>query len=334
MKRSKRKIIAVLMAIAMAFSVMIMTDSTPAQAATKAQGTVNINTKKLIIPKGSTTSFKNNTLIMVKDCRYQIKAKFGKKTVASKIKYKSSDSKTVKVSKIGMITARKPGRAVIKITCKKANKTLNVKVIADHKHRLKTIVKATCNKTGKRLCKTCGAILTTAVSKHDFITYAEPTCTTDGVLMCKTCKNTKPLAKLAHEYVTRSTEEIEGGGDVYYEDLKYCAGCGINITKWTDEQIQAHQNDTEGIKNETSNPECFAAGYTGILHAEKYPTYVMTKTTVSECKNCGSTADPEVKDLYEVYYDEWRNTIRKDTNRIIQESEWYQKAKPWLEKQK
>lgn len=51
-------------------------------------------------------------------------------------------------------------------------------------------------------------------------------------------------------------------------------------------------------------------------------------------QHCGAWKDQIVENLYKIYYDEWRNIVRKSDNKILEESVWYKKAKPYLEKAK
>ena len=81
MKRLTTKIITIASCAVMMLSVPFV-NTQSVQAAVKSQGTVNLatTTKKLSIPKGTSTAIKNNTLTMVKGRRYAVKFKIKGKT--------------------------------------------------------------------------------------------------------------------------------------------------------------------------------------------------------------------------------------------------------------
>ena len=335
MKRLTTKILTIAACAAMMLTAAPLANTQSVQAAVKAQGTVNLTTQKLSIPKGVKTAMVNKTVTMVKARRYQVKAKFGTTVVKSQAKWKSRKPAVATVSSTGLITAKAPGTATIKVTYGKKSQTFKIKVIASHTHSWKTLSKSTCATKGKKLCKTCGATGTTAVSKtHSFKITKKATCETKGVKTCTVCGTKEAIAKTAHEYVTETSEYIEGRGKAYYEDAEYCNGCGIDITHWSVDESSAHWTDIAGMQAGTVNWDCFSAGSNGASGVEKYPKYVVNKTVETYCKHCGAWKDKTSEDLYEVYYDEWRNVVRKSDNKILEESVWYKKAKPYLEKAK
>ena len=85
------------------------------------------------------------------------------------------------------------------------------------------------------------------------------------------------------------------------------------------------------MSNGTASWDCFSASVTGAVGVERYPKYVMAKNEETYCKTCGAYKDLNVTDLYEVYYDEWGNTVRKSDNKIIEETIYYKNYKPYLE---
>lgn len=343
MKRLTTKILTIAACAAMMLTAVPLANVQSVQAAVKAQGTVNLETKKLSIPKGTSTAITNNTLTMVKGRRYAVKFKIKGKayslaTLPTTVGKAKVNTTTIASIKNNMLTANKAGTTTFRVVKGSKNLvTLKVKVIdtTAHKHSWKTLTKATCASKGKKLCKTCGATGTTAMSKtHSFKITKKATCETKGVKTCTVCGTKEAIAKTAHEYVTETATYIEGRGKAYYEDAVYCNGCGIDISNWTRNQIDFHYTDIEGMQTGTANWDCFNAGHNMLAGVEKYPKYVKTKTVETYCKHCGAWKDKTNEDLYEVYYDEWRNVVRKSDNKILEESVWYKKAKPYLEKAK
>lgn len=335
MKRLTTKILTIAACAAMMLTAAPLANVQSVQAAVKAQGTVDLTTQKLSIPKGVKTAMVNKTVTMVKARRYQVKAKFGTTVVKSNATWKSSKPAVATVSSTGLITAKAPGTTTIKVTYGKKSQTFKIKVIASHTHSWKTLSKSTCAAKGKKLCKTCGATGTTAVSKtHSFKITKKATCETKGVQTCSVCGTKEAIAKTKHAYVTETSEYVEGRGKPYYEDAIYCNGCGIDVSNWTPNEVSLHQVDIEGMQAGTVNWDCFNAGVNGLSGVEKYPKYVVNKTVETYCKHCGAWKDKTSEDLYEVYYDEWRNVVRKSDGKILEESVWYKKAKPYLEKAK
>lgn len=104
MKKIKRQILTLMMALMVMFTMMPNT----VEAAAKKSVTVSVSTKKLA-PKKSA----------------QLKVKYGKKNVTKKAKYKTSNKKVLTVNKKGKITAKKVGKATI--TVKYGKKTKKVK---------------------------------------------------------------------------------------------------------------------------------------------------------------------------------------------------------------
>ena len=293
MKRSITKIFTIAACAAMMLTAMPMQS---VQAATTSQGTISLSTQKLVIKKGVKTAMVNKTLTMVKNRRYQVKAKFGKTTVSKTGTYKSSKPAVATVSSTGLVTAKTPGKATIKVTYNGKNQSFKVKVIASHKHAWKTTRKATCAVKGKKLCQTCGATGTTAMkTTHTFKTTKKATCRTSGTQTCTVCGTTAKIAKTAHAWQTDTWESIEGRGKPYETATVYCNGCNIDMTFWTKEQRDAHLNDF-------NNLQCFCAGVNGAFGITAYPKYCMVKKTEITCKNCGAWKDKFQEDLYECDY--------------------------------
>lgn len=115
MKKIKRQILTLMMALMVMFTMMPNT----VEAAAKKSVTVSVSTKKLA-PKKSA----------------QLKVKYGKKNVTKKAKYKTSNKKVLVVNKKGKITAKKVGKATV--TVKYGKKTKKVKF---------TVVKPAAKKT-------------------------------------------------------------------------------------------------------------------------------------------------------------------------------------------
>lgn len=343
MKRLTTKILTIAACAAMMLTAAPLANVNTVQAAVKAQGTVNLKTKKLAIPKGSTTVLKNNTLTMVKGRRYAVKFKIKGKayslaTLPATVGKAKVNTTAIASIKNNMLVANKAGTTTFRVVKGSKNLvTLKVKVIdtTAHKHAWKTLSKSTCATKGKKLCKTCGATGTTALSKtHSFKITKKATCETKGVETCTDCGLKNALPKTAHKYVTETWEKVEGRGKPYFVNTFYCNGCGIDMTDWTREQIDFHYTDIDGMQAGTANMDCFNAGHNGASGVERYPKYVMAHNEETYCKTCGAHKALNVEDLYEVYYDEWRNVVRKSDNKILEESVWYKKAKPYLEKAK
>ena len=221
MKRLTTKILTIAACAAMMLTAAPLANVQSVQAAAKAQGTINLKTKKLSIPKGTSTAITNNTLTMVKGRRYAVKFKIKGKAYslatlpATVGKAKVNNTATASI-KNNLLTANKAGTTNLRII--KDGKDLvklKVKVIdtTAHKHTWKTLTKSTCATKGKKLCKTCGATGTTALSKtHNFQTTKKATCERKGVETCADCGLTNTLPKTAHNYVTRTNTSIEGRG--------------------------------------------------------------------------------------------------------------------------
>lgn len=331
MKKSITKIFTIAACAAM---MLTATPVANVQAAATSQGTINLATQKLVIKNGTSTAMASKTVTMVKARRYQVKAKFGSTTVTTKGTYKSSKTSVATVSSTGLVTAKAPGTATISVTYNGTKQTFKVKVVASHTHSWKTTAKATCAAKGKRLCKTCGVVGSTAKkTTHTWKTTKKATCQTAGKQTCTVCGTAKTVAKTAHKYVTETWTGVEGRGKKSYVNTFYCNGCGIDMTGWSHEKRQTHWSDIPGILAGTSNENCWGAGTNGAAGEERYSKYVVVENTETYCKTCGAHKDLIEKDLYEVYYDEWRNLVRKSDGTIIQESVWYKNYKPYLEKQ-
>ena len=290
MKRSITKIFTIAACAAMMLTAMPMQS---VQAATTSQGTISLSTQKLIISKGVKTAMVNKTLTMVKNRRYQVKAKFGKTTVSKTGTYKSSKPAVATVSSTGLVTAKAPGTATIKVTYNGKSQSFKVKVIASHKHAWKTTRKATCAVKGKKLCQTCGCTGTTATkTTHTFKTTKKATCRTSGTQTCTVCGTTAKIAKTSHNWRTATTEILEGRGKPHEITAVNCGGCGASMTHWTEEQITAHRTNFD-------NFQCFGACINYTIGIDEYPQYFMVKYTEITCKNCGAWKDSFQEDLYE-----------------------------------
>lgn len=289
MKRSITKIFTIAACAAMMLTAIPMQS---VQAATTSQGTISLSTQKLIISKGVKTAMVNKTLTMVKNRRYQVKAKFGKTTVSKTGTYKSSKPAVATVSSTGLVTAKAPGTATIKVTYNGKSQSFKVKVIASHKHAWKTTRKATCAVKGKKLCQTCGATGTTAMkTTHTFKTTKKATCEKSGTQTCTVCGTTAKIAKTSHAWQTNTLESIEGRGKPYYVTTLICTGCRADMTEWTMEQITAHRCHLDS--------PCFGSNITSASGVTRYPKYFMIKETEITCKNCGAWKDRLKEDLYE-----------------------------------
>lgn len=289
MKRSITKIFTIAACAAMMLTAMPMQS---VQAATTSQGTISLSTQKLIISKGVKTAMVNKTLTMVKNRRYQVKAKFGKTTVSKTGTYKSSKPSVATVSSTGLVTAKAPGTATIKVTYNGKSQSFKVKVIASHKHAWKTTRKATCAVKGKKLCQTCGCTGTTAMkTTHTFKTTKKATCEKSGTQTCIVCGTTAKIAKTSHAWQTDTWESIEGRGKPYYVTTVICGRCNTDMTEWTMEQITAHRFNLDS--------PCHCANITSAVGVTRYPKYFMVKETEITCKNCGARKDLLKEDLYE-----------------------------------
>ena len=294
MKKRVRLLLALIVCAAMLYAGLTAPLATTVSAAVKTDGTIDLQKKALVIPKGKKTAIKGRTLTMVKNRRYQVKAKFGKTTVSKTGTYKSSKPAVATVSSTGLVTAKTPGTATIKVTYNNKSQSFKVKVIASHKHAWKTTRKATCAVKGKKLCQTCGATGTTAMkTTHSFKTTKKATCEKSGTQTCTVCGTTAKIAKTSHAWQTDTWESIEGKGKPYYVTTVICGRCNADMTEWTDEQIEAHRYD---INN---NPQCFGARIHGADGVTRYPKYCMVKKTEITCKNCGAWKDKFQEDLYE-----------------------------------
>ena len=290
MKRSITKIFTIAACAAMMLTAMPMQSI---QAATTSQGTISLSTQKLVIKKGVKTAMVNKTLTMVKNRRYQVKAKFGKTTVSKTGTYKSSKPAVATVSSTGLVTAKAPGTATIKVTYNGKSQSFKVKVIASHKHAWKTTRKATCAVKGKKLCQTCGCTGTTAMkTTHTFKTTKKATCEKSGTQTCTVCGTTAKIAKTSHNWRTDISESLEGRGKPHEVTTIMCGGCEANMTHWTEEQINAHRTNFD-------NFQCFGANIAYVHGVNEYPQYFMVQYTEITCKNCGAWKDSYKEDLYE-----------------------------------
>jgi Bacterial Ig-like domain (group 2). len=108
MKKIKRQILTLMMALMVMFTMMPNT----VEAAAKKNVTVSVSTKKLA-PKKSA----------------QLKVKYGKKNVTKKAKYKTSNKKVLTVNKKGKITAKKVGKATITVRYGKKTKKVKFTIV-------------------------------------------------------------------------------------------------------------------------------------------------------------------------------------------------------------
>ena len=293
MKKRVRLLLALIVCAAMLYAGLTAPLATTVSAAVKTDGTIDLQKKALVIPKGKKTAIKGRTLTMVKNRRYQVKAKFGKTTVSKTGTYKSSKPAVATVSSTGLVTAKVPGTATIKVTYNGKSQSFKVKVIASHKHAWKTTRKATCAVKGKKLCQTCGATGTTAMkTTHTFKTTKKATCEKSGTQTCTVCGTTAKIAKTSHNWRTDISESLEGRGKPYEASFVYCNGCNTDVTNWTNEQFTEHQTDFD-------NFPCFCAGTHSYIDVNVYPQYFMVRYTEITCKNCGAWKDSYKEDLYE-----------------------------------
>lgn len=312
MKRLTTKILTIAACAAMMLTAAPLANVQSVQAAVKAQGTVNLETKKLAIPKGSTTVLKNNTLVMVKGRRYAVKFKIKGKaynlaTLPATVGTAKVNTTAIASIKNNMLVANKAGTTTFRVVKGSKNLvTLKVKVIdtTAHKHAWKTITKATCATKGKKLCETCGGTGTTAVSKtHNFEITKKATCKTKGTETCSVCGLKNTLPKTAHHYITKTNIHIEGRGKkTKYETSMLCPGCRWDMTEWTTKQRQAHQGHIEAMIEGKLSDACLSAGYTGVAGAIRYEKRVKVQTTETYCENCGAWDMDKTyeKDLYYV----------------------------------
>lgn len=147
--------------------------------------------------------------------------------------YSSSDSAVVSVTKEGMVTALRPGTAVITVTSKdvqgykSASFNVTIKVegtcsSGNHSWDYGTITQsATCSREGERTytCSLCGATKTESISKTNhswFTSTTDPTCGMDGRVeaVCTECGASK------------DTEYIPATGDHFWVD-GVCHDCGM-----------------------------------------------------------------------------------------------------------
>lgn len=292
MKKRVRLLLALIVCAAMLYAGLTEPLATTVSAVVKTDGTIDLQKKALVIPKGKKTAIKGRTLTMVKNRRYQVKAKFGKTTVSKTGTYKSSKPAVATVSSTGLVTAKAPGTATIKVTYNGKSQSFKVKVIASHKHAWKTTRKATCAVKGKKLCQTCGCTGTTAMkTTHTFKTTKKATCEKSGTQTCTVCGTTAKIAKTSHAWQTDTWESIEGRGKSYYVTTLICTGCRADMTEWTMEQITAHRCHLDS--------PCFGTNITSVSGVTRYPKYFMVKETEITCKNCGAWKDLLKEDLYE-----------------------------------
>lgn len=314
MKRLSTKIMTIAACAAMMLTAAPLANVNTVQAAVKAQGTVNLATatKKLTIPKGKSTVITNNTLTMVKGRRYDVKFKVAGKTyklstLPTTVGKAKVNTTAIASIKSNLLTANKAGTTTFRII--KGGKDLvklKVKVIdtTAHKHAWKNITKATCATKGKKLCKTCGATGTTAMSKtHSFKVTKKATCERKGVETCTVCGLQNTLPKTAHKYVTEKSTGIEGRGEqTKYGTSTICPGCRWDMTDWTMAQMNMHQSHIDAISEGKLSFDCFSAGYTGVAGVVRYEKYVKTESIATTCEYCGAFDMDKTytKDLYYV----------------------------------
>lgn len=162
MKKYIKSIVTILTVFAIALTAIPAATQT-AYAAAETNGTIDLQKKALIIPKGKTTKFKNNTITMPMDCCYQIKAVIDGVTVKSQGSWTSSNPAVAWTTTKGVVYASgsKPGTATIKVTYKGKSKSLKVKMVKKCTHVWKTTKKSTCDDSGEKRCTVCGKNSTT-----------------------------------------------------------------------------------------------------------------------------------------------------------------------------
>lgn len=94
-----------------------------------------------------------------------------------------------------------------------------------------------------------------------------------------------------HNLQTEVTEEVEGRGEPYNAVTITCNKCGVDMSDWSAEEIDAH---TFSLRN----PACFGASVTRITGETEYPEYVVVETAKTICKDCGEVKDETRTDLY------------------------------------
>lgn len=261
MKRLIRKIFIIAACVVMMLTTTHVVNIDIVQAATTVQGSVNLTTKKLEIPKGVKTAIKNNTMTMVKGCKYQVKVKFGMIYVKSQAKWCTSTPSIASVSNTGILTANTAGTATLKIKYKSKIKSLKIKVVNTHAHTWKTLRKATCKTRGKDLCTTCGSTKSVK-GRHNYITEIE------------------------------MGPYTEGRGERYIARPIACPTCHCDMTTWTEDQCTLHISGT--------TDSCVGADYypTPGYILFRYSKYVMMTHMEHYCKDCGLYDEIE-EDLYE-----------------------------------
>lgn len=247
---------------------------------------------------------RTKNVTVVKGNRYRMKAVIKEKIITTQGKWISSNKKVATVTKNGVIKAIKAGKTTIKATYKGRSLKTVVKVRSVCKHTWKTTKKATCGAKGTKICSVCGT--------------------------------TASIAKTAHKYVTDTWTGVEGRGKVTYAFTMYCNGCNIDMTGLTNEQMGEHtfknRKDIESVLAGTVIMKyCFGGGWHGADGEARYPKYMMTHLEETYCKTCGARKDKTITNLYEVYYDEWRNVVRKSDGKILEETIAYKNHKAHIE---
>lgn len=227
--------------------ILMFVASTPIHAAGAVNGTLNLSTKKLTVPKGKTTAIAKNTVTMVRGCKYQVKIKFGKTYVRSQAKWRTSRPSIVAVSNTGILTAKTAGTTTLKIRYKSKTKSVRIRVVNTHTHTWKTLKEAICETRGKALCTACG--LTKSV-------------------------------KGRHNYVTVNEMIFpEGRGERELITAIACPTCHCDMTTWTEDQRTLH------ISGMTDS--CAGADHCSSWGIFRYNKYIMRKHMDNECKDCG-----------------------------------------------
>lgn len=226
---------------------LISVVNTPIQVAAAVNGTVNLSTKKLTVPKGKTTAITQNTVTMIKGCKYQVKVRFGNIYAKSQAKWRTSRPSIAAVSNTGILTAKNAGTTTLKIKYRSKTRSVKIKVVKTHTHTWKTLEKAICETRGKALCTACG--LTKSVKgKHNYV--------------------------IVHEMTL-----IEGCGERYLIKTIECPTCRCDMTTWTEAQRTLHISGMTG--------SCDGADEYSSWGIFKYNKYVMKKYMDNECKDCG-----------------------------------------------